>query len=114
MARPSVAHGGFLIPNAGTVSEPLLSEPDRIDFNTIAHARWGVLTGCRVTGSGQNNINVAPGTAMVNGKFVYVAGSTDLQVSIPTGLAKFDLIAVNDSRRALGHPGQGVQRPVLP
>jgi hypothetical protein len=110
-----VAHGGFLIPNAGTVTEPLLSEPDKVDFNTMANARWGVLSGCQVTGQGSSQINVAPGTAMVNGKFVYVSTpATPLTVSIPTGLSKFDLILVNDAGVPYVYPGEESADPFFP
>jgi hypothetical protein len=108
-----VAHGGFLIPNAGTVTEPLLSEPDKIDFSTIANARWGVLSGCQVTGQGSSQINVAPGAVMVNGKFVYVS-ATPLTVSIPTGLSKFDLILVNDAGVPYVLPGEESSDPFFP
>jgi len=113
VAKPSVAHGGFLIPNAGTVTEPLLSEPDRIDFNTLAQNRWGVLQGCQVTGMGSNQIKVSPGSAMVNGKFVYVS-DTDLFVSIPQGLSKFDLILVDDAGNPYVHPGKESNDPYYP
>jgi microcystin-dependent protein len=108
-----VAHGGFLIPNAGTVTEPLLSEPVRIDFNTMAQGRWGVLQGCQVTGSGSNQIKVSPGSAMVNGKFVYVV-DTDLFVSVPSGASKFDLICVDDSGKPFVHPGKESSDPYYP
>lgn len=113
MASPSVAHGGFLIPNAGTVTEPLLSEPDRVDFNTAAQNRWGVLNGCQVTGIGANQIKVSPGSAMVNGKFVYVR-DTDLFVTVPTGLSKFDLILVNNAGAPYVLPGKESNDPFFP
>lgn len=113
MARPSVAHGGFLIPNAGTVTEPLLSEPDRVDFNTAAQNRWGVLNGCQVTGIGSNQVKVSPGSAMVNGRFVYVT-DTDLSVTVPTGLSKFDLILVNNAGVAYVLPGKESNDPFFP
>jgi microcystin-dependent protein len=108
-----VAHGGFLIPNAGTVTEPLLSEPDRIDFNTMSQGRWGVLEGCQVTGSGSNQIKVSPGSAMVNGKFVYVE-TADLFVSVPSGTSKFDLILVNDAGKPYVMPGKESNDPYYP
>ena len=57
--RRVLKHDGFFVPNAQDVAKPELAEPDRIDFNTIAHARWGVINGCLVT--------VAGSTATVGG-----------------------------------------------
>src|SRR5262245_4858016 len=113
MARPAVNHGGFLVPNASGVADPLLAEPDRIDFNTLGNARWGVLTGCEVSGSGATSVAVADGTAMVNGKFVYVEGTT-VAVSIPSGSSKFDLIVVDDKGVVGVREGRESTDPVYP
>lgn len=114
MARPAVNHSGFLVPNAGTVADPRLAEPDRIDFNTLGNARWGVLTGCEVTGSGAVDVAVGDGTAMVNGAFVYVEGRSDLKVSIPTAATKFDLVVVNDKGQLSIHTGKESNDPTYP
>lgn len=114
MARPSVAHGGFLIPNAGSVSDPVLAEPDRVDFNTLANARWGVLSGCLVAGQGPSTISVQAGTAMVNGKFVAVQAKPNMQVQIPAGAAKFDLVVVDDNGIPYILAGKESASPVLP
>lgn len=114
MARPSVKHGGFIIPNAGDVSEPVLAEPDRIDFNTLANDRWGVLTGCLVAAQSTGLLSVQDGTAMVNGRFVVVTGRADLQVTIPSGAPKFDLVVVDDNGTPMVIPGTQSNSPVLP
>ena len=114
MARPSVKHGGFIIPNAGSVSEPVLSEPDAIDFNTAANSRWGVLTGCLVAAQGGTTVSVQEGAAMVNGKFVVVNSKTDMQVKIPSGAPKFDLVVVDDTGNPYVIPGKESNDPVYP
>lgn len=114
MTRPSVAHGGFLIPNAGDVSDPILAEPDRIDFNTVAGGRWGVLVGCGVTGRGGTGLTVAAGTAMVNGKFTVIKEQKNLDVTVPTGASKFDLVVVDDGGNVYLHKGIEAADPVFP
>ena len=93
MPRPVVQHDGFLVPNAATVSNPRMAEPDRIDFNTIAHAQWGVVEGCEVTVSGAT-ASITSGMAVVDGLLVPV---NQQSVSLGVGGAqdRFDLIVVN-------------------
>ena len=67
MTRPSVKHDGFLVPNAALVDHPRMAEPDQIDFNTVAQARWGVVEGCLVTVSGSQAQCTLGGLALVNG-----------------------------------------------
>ena len=67
MARPSVQHNGFIIPNAQDVSNTILAEPDKIDFNTVADARWGVISGCAIGEQGPLALTVGSGVAVVNG-----------------------------------------------
>ena len=74
MARPSVQHNGFLIPNAQDVSNPLLAEPDRIDFNTDRCSRWGIISGCAIGEQGALTVSVGSGVALINGIMVPVAG----------------------------------------
>jgi microcystin-dependent protein len=109
-----VAHTGFLIPNAKDVASTVLAEPDKIDFNTIANARWGVVEGCAVTPQGGNLIAVSAGTAVVNGKLVTVSAKPNVPVSVPNSQFRFDLICVNDAGTVQVEPGQTLDDPVFP
>jgi hypothetical protein len=112
VANPSVKHSGFLVPNARGVADPAMAEPDQIDFNTIANARWGVIEGCKVEISGKTASTVG-GTALVNGVIVALrAGSVDLT----TGGAqdRFDLIAVNSNGELVKMEGSTSADPVFP
>ena len=95
MARPSVQHNGFLIPNAQDVSNSLLAEPDRIDFNTVADARWGIISGCAIGEQGALTVSIGSGVALVNGVMVPVAGDQHVTMTQPTGGARFVLIVVD-------------------
>ena len=56
-----------------------MAEPDRIDFNTIAHARWGVIE--RLPGHRLRvHCEVTAGTALVNGTLVNVTGGQSVHV----------------------------------
>jgi hypothetical protein len=112
MSRPALTHDGFLIPNAGDVTNPRMAEPDRIDFNTIASARWGVVEGCLVTVSGLTAL-IGPGLAIVNGTLVTVLGQS---LSIPSGGAqdRFDLVVVNEAGVASSIIGTYSTDPVFP
>lgn len=112
MTRPFLTHDGFLIPNAGDVSNPRMAEPDRIDFNTLAHARWGVLEGCLVTVSGLTAL-ISPGLAIVNSTLVTVPNQS---ISIGSGgnQDRFDLIVVNEAGTALTVVGAYDNDPVFP
>ena len=114
MARPSTPHQGFIIPNAKDVVEPILAEPDKIDFNTVANARWGVLTGCLVTGNGGSALSVSEGAVMVDGKFVPVEAKPGLTVTIPPGAPRFSLVVVDDNGVVSIHQGQDSTDPVYP
>ena len=112
MAAPSVKHRGFLIPNAQDVTEPVMAEPDRIDFNTVAHARYGVVEGCEVLMS-TATASTFGGTALVNGVLVTVkAGSVNLSTAQTQD--RFDLL-VTDGQGTLGViPGTPSEDPVFP
>lgn len=112
MARPSVAHGGFIIPNAGDVSEPILAEPDKIDFNTVANARWGVISGCLVTAQSGGVVSVQDGTAVVNGQFVLVKAAT-LPITSATGPPRFDLVVTDNSGNPSVLVGTQSSNPVM-
>src|SRR5580765_650511 len=112
MARPTLLHDGFLIPNAGDVSNPRMAEPDRIDFNTLAHDRWGVVEGCLVTVSVSTAI-ISAGVALVNGAMVSVAGAS-LPIPTSQALDRFDLIVVNASGAVLLVGGTSGADPVFP
>jgi hypothetical protein len=90
MARPKVLHDGFLIPNANDVTNPRMAEPDRVDFNTLAHPLWGVVEGCGVTVSG-TTASTPGGTLLVNGALVTLSpGSVGLGVG--GSQDRFDLL----------------------
>ena len=91
---PSVSHGGFLVPNAPDVNDPVMAEPDRIDFNTVAHAQYGVIEGCQVVVDVRKAITTG-GTAIVNGKLVIVRYG---ECNLTTGGAqdRFDLLVTDD------------------
>ena len=111
MARPSVTHDGFLIPNAADVTNPRMAEPDRIDFNTLAQGRWGVIEGCLVTVSTKMAL-VADGLVVVNGQLTPVsAGSVPIGT---TALDRFDLIVVDQGGTILVIKGVDTNDPVFP
>lgn len=95
MARPAVTHDGFLIPNASGVAQPVLAEPDQIDFNTLANAQWGVIEGCTVNSQSAKTVAITAGTAIVNGKLVVVTAG-QLPLPTPGVNAQFVLVVVDD------------------
>ena len=113
MARPSVAHNGFLIPNAQDVSQTVLAEPDKIDFNTIADARWGVVSGCAIGEQGPLALTIGAGVAVVNSKLVPVRGGT-VTLSQPTTGARFINILVDDGGVIRTVDGTATADPVFP
>lgn len=112
MARQTVLHEGFFVPNAATVSNPRMAEPDKVDFSTAANSRWGVVEGCNVTCS-TTTVHVDVGTIVVNGAMKPVAETT---ITIPGGDAndRFDLIAVNDGGNVIILSGTPAVDPVFP
>ena len=112
MPRPVVQHDGFLVPNAASVSNPRMAEPDRIDFNTMAHALWGVIEGCEVTVSGRT-ASITDGMAIVNGMLVTV---TQTSTSLGSGGSqdRFDLIAVDQGGTIRVIIGAYSNDPVFP
>ena len=114
MASPSVTHRGFIVPNAVDVlTDPVLAEPDRVDYNTVANARWGVIEGCQVSPQGAKDVFVAPGSAIVDGLFVNVLPRT-LQLPTPDANQRFTLIVVDEKGEASLVAGQDSTNPVLP
>lgn len=113
MARPTVTHDGFLVPNASKVSNPRMAEPDQLDFSTAANARWGVVEGCLVTVSG-STASMTPGVAIVNG--VLVQATTDQQQPLGQGGSQdcFDLLAINDAGELVVILGEPATDPVFP
>ena len=112
MPRPALTHDGFLIPNAGDVTNPRMAEPDRIDFNTMAHARWGVIEGCLVTVSGSMAMTNG-GLALVDGMLVTVSSAS---LPVPSGGAqdRFDLIVVDQAGTLKLVSGSSAVDPVFP
>ena len=113
MTRPTVTHDGFLIPNASGVAEPVLAEPDQIDFNTLANAKWGVIEGCEVNAQSSKTVAISPGTAIVNGKIVRVTGNS-LPLPTPGANAQFVLIVVDASGVLKVREGLPAVDPVFP
>lgn len=113
MARPTVTHDGFLVPNASLVSSPRMAEPDQLDFSTAANARWGVVEGCQVTVSG-TTAAMTPGVAIVNG--VLIVASTDQQQPLGQGGTqdRFDLLALDTSGNLVVIRGDPATDPVFP
>ena len=113
MARPTVTHDGFLIPNASGVAEPVLAEPDQIDFNTLANARWGVIEGCEVNAQSAKTVAISSGTAIVNGALVRVV-SNSLPLPTPGANAQFVLIVVDSGGVLKVKEGLPSVDPVFP
>jgi hypothetical protein len=113
MARPTVLHAGFLIPNAGDVSSPKMAEPDRVDFNTLGNARFGVITGCLVTASGSTATNTE-GIAIVDGSLVVMAGGQNASLGSSGSQDRYDLLAVNKNGQLRVVPGTPAQSPTFP
>jgi hypothetical protein len=112
MARPQVLHDGFLIPNAADVTNPRMAEPDRVDFNTVAHALWGVVEGCEVTVAG-TTASTSGGTLLVNGQLVTLQpGTTNLGVS--SAQDRFVLVASDAGGILTTIPGTAAVDPVFP
>jgi len=114
MTRPSLTHDGFLIPNAADVTNPRMSEPDRIDFNTMAHARWGVIEGCLITVTGSTAQCSLGGLAIVNGKLVIVSSGQTVNVGVGGSQDRFDLVAVDDGGSLVRIGGTPAVDPVFP
>lgn len=112
MTAYSTSHGGFVIPNAGSAIVNNMAEPDAVDFNTIGNARWGVVSGCEVSGT-DNGVDVNSGIAVVNGQIVVVPSSPTLSLSSSTS-PRFDAVCID----AGGHPtlitGLAGSNPVYP
>lgn len=112
MPRPQVIHDGFLIPNAGDVTNPRMAEPDRIDFNTLAHGLWGVIEGCEVTAAG-GTASTLGGLLVVNGLLVTLNQGT---VSLGVGGAqdRFDLVVSDTTGTLTKVVGTQSVDPVFP
>jgi hypothetical protein len=113
MARPTVLHAGFLIPNAGDVASPKMAEPDRVDFNTLGNARFGVITGCLVTVSGATATNTE-GIAIVDGKLVPMLGGQSASLGSAGSQDRYDLLVVNSGGNLKIVPGSPAQSPLFP
>ena len=113
MARPFLNHDGFLIPNASRVTNPRMAEPDQVDFNIVAHARWGVVEGCLVTLAG-STATTTGGLALVNGKLVSVSNGLTTSVGTGGALDRFDIIGVTEGGKLTVVRGDENTDPVLP
>ena len=72
-----------------------------------------MINGCLVTVTGSTATNTA-GTALVNGKLVDVAGGQNVSVGAGGAQDRFDLVGVDNTGSARGHPRRRVARPGLP
>jgi microcystin-dependent protein len=110
--RPSVEHSGFLVPNARDLADPAMAEPDQIDFNTIANARWGVIEGCEVQIDRQSARTVG-GTALIDGQLVTVK---DGGVTLSNGGVqdRFDLVVTDTDGTLKTIEGTPSNDPVFP
>src|SRR5262245_39141242 len=113
MTRPILTHDGFLIPNARGVTSPRMAEPDQIDFNTIAHALWGVVEGCLIT-CASATASTTGGLAIVNGRLVTVAPGQSQTLAIGGALDRFDLLVVNAGGALQVVRGDESTDPVFP
>lgn len=112
MVRPSVLHDGFLVPNAKDVAQPVMAEPDRIDFNTIANTRWGVIEGGLVTVSG-SLASTLGGTVLIDGAIVTLnPGSVNHAVGEPQD--RFDLLVSDRAGNFKLIKGTAQTDPVFP
>ncbi len=112
MARPSVLHDGFLVPNAKDVAQPVMAEPDRIDFNTVANSRWGVIDGCLVTVSG-SLASTLGGTVLIDGALVTLNPGS-VNVAVGDANDRFDLLVCNDAGTLTLIKGAANPDPVFP
>lgn len=94
MARQSLPHAGFLIPNAGRSGDPRLSEPDAVDFNTLANGHYGVIQGCRVQFTNTQASLVEGGLVLIDGEIVAVQDNQTLNIA--TGVqARYVLLTID-------------------
>lgn len=112
MARPKVLHDGFLIPNAGDVTNPRMAEPDRVDFNTLAHPLWGVIEGCGVTVAG-TTASTPGGTLLVNGAIVTLAPGT-VGLGVTSAQDRFVLVVADAGGTLTVVVGTPAVDPVFP
>ena len=92
-----------------------MAEPDQVDFNTVAQARWGVIEGCLVTVSGSQAQCTLGGLALVNGILVNVAPGQTATLGTGGSQDRFDLITVDEGRHAEGgHQGIPAIDPIYP
>lgn len=114
MTRPNTQHKGFFVPNAGGVLDPVMAEPDQIDFNIAGNARWGVVTGCEVTVSAGTTAEVTAGIAVVDGLVVTVAGGQTVSLGSGSSQPRFDLVGVDQAGLLKVQAGSPAADPFFP
>lgn len=114
MTRPNTQHKGFFVPNAGSVLDPVMAEPDQIDFNIAGNARWGVVTGCEVTVSAGTTAEVTAGVAVVDGLVVVVAGGQTVALGSGSSQPRFDLVGVDQAGLLKVQAGSPAADPLFP
>ena len=105
------------IPNEGDATWADQAEPDSVDFDILllGHQRTGVQSGCAVTGDGAQNVNVASGVVVLDGKPISVSQQLNKSVSAADGTnPRFDLISVNSSGTVVVTKGTAAAQPVAP
>jgi hypothetical protein len=90
-----------------------MAEPDRVDFNTLGNARFGVITGCLVTVSSSTATNTA-GIAIVNGSLVVMDGGQNADLGAAGSQDRYDLLAVNSNGKLRVVPGTPALSPLFP
>lgn len=114
MTRPNTLHKGFFVPNGSGVLDPVMAEPDQIDFNIAGNARWGVVIGCEVTVSAGTTAEVTTGIAVVDGVVVPVAGSQSVSLGSGSSQPRFDLVGVNGAGMLTVLAGAPAADPLFP
>ena len=113
MARPTVAHQGFFVPNAQDVANPSMAEPDRIDFNTLGNSRWGVIEGCLVTVSG-STATITSGTVLNGGTLASVVGGQSVSLGTGGTQDRYDIVGVDTNGTLKVVRGSPSTDPVFP
>lgn len=109
-----MAHDGLIIPNAGSVTQHVLAEPDAADFSILGNHRYGVIVGCLVGVTGLNAaLQSSTNVAVVNGLVVSTSTNT---AAIPSGAAspRFDLVVINATGEFYVISGVAATDPVMP
>lgn len=114
MTRPNTLHKGFFVPNGSGVADPVMAEPDQIDYNIAGNDQWGVVTGCEVTVSAGTTAEITTGIAIVNGVVVPVTGGQTVALGSGSSQPRFDLIGVDPAGMLTVLAGSPAADPLFP